>query len=106
MNTTTRMMHLVASCALVVSGILYSAQGVAAPSEEEVAVNWDQVQLHNPSETLLAAESRGRVTIYDGLYQSDVDRAMDEQFRRIDRMMFIRTQQRTEVGHAMDEECD
>ncbi len=39
--------------------------------------------LFKPSESMLLAEQRGRVTIYDGLEHADVDRALDTQFDRI-----------------------
>lgn len=47
--------------------------------------------LFEPSNAVLLAEARGRVIIYDGLKSVTVDKAMDEQFNRIDNMMFIRT---------------
>jgi hypothetical protein len=45
--------------------------------------------LFNPDKSLLLAESRGRVTIYDGLESEVVDRAMESQFDRIQNMMFV-----------------
>ena len=63
--------------------------------------------LLNPSQSLLEAESRGRITIYDGLDDSEVDVAMDKQFGRIDNMMFVRIRRTLDDG-SVDEtdDCD
>jgi len=58
--------------------------------------------LFNPTTGQLKAEARGRVMIYDGLDNAAVERALDEQFERIEHMMFIRIRQ-TQAG---DEEED
>ena len=42
-----------------------------------------------PSESLLKAEAKGRIMIYDGIDIAMVEKAMDEQFERIDNMMFV-----------------
>lgn len=70
-------------------------------------VNWDMKQLHEPSPFLLAREQRGQVTIFDGLPSTEVDRALDRQFGRIDRMMFIRTRHVSDDGQvSVDDDCD
>ena len=58
--------------------------------------------LFNPTTGQLKAEARGRVMIYDGLDNAAVEHALDEQFERIENMMFIRIRQ-TQAG---DEEED
>ncbi|MCB1786984.1 MAG: hypothetical protein H6953_05700 [Chromatiaceae bacterium] len=69
--------------------------------------SWELKQLHHPSTSLLRAEDAGRVTIYDGLMVSEVDRAMDQQFDRIDSMMFVRTKRPVESGGFIaDSDCD
>ena len=74
---------------------------------EQAASTYTQNLLLNPSQSLLEAESRGRITIYDGLDDSEVDVAMDKQFGRIDNMMFVRIRRTLDDG-SVDEtdDCD
>ena len=64
--------------------------------------------LHEPSPAQLRMERRGRVFIYDRMQDADVDVAMNTQFDRIERMMFVRTQQTTPAGETEgdDDGCD
>ena len=54
------------------------------------AAGYQYRTLFNPSQHQLEAETHGRIMIYDGLAENDVDQAMDTQFERIDNMMFTR----------------
>ncbi len=49
-------------------------------------------RLFEPTASELHAEAAGRVYIYEGLRDSDIARAMENAFDRVDRMMFIRVQ--------------
>jgi hypothetical protein len=67
--------------------------------------------LFNPSPAQLKAEDRGQVMIYDGLDNAVVERALDEQFGRIEHMMFVRTRQSSSdddddgEGYVEDDGC-
>ncbi len=58
-------------------------------------------RLFKPTPAELQAEASGRIYIYDGLRDIDVARAMDEQYERIENMMFIRTQVTDNVGEVV-----
>jgi hypothetical protein len=57
-------------------------------------------RLFEPTQAELAAEEQGRIYIYDGLRDVDVQRALDEEFERVDHMMFIRTRKTDETGEV------
>ena len=70
---------------------------------------YDQYQykmLLNPTEKMLEAESRGYIMIYDGLENRVVEKAMTEQFDRIENMMFVGTRYLQENGELLYEEDD
>ncbi len=52
---------------------------------------WQLRRLHEPSDRELLSERQGSIVIYDGLKDSQVEKAMDEEYDRIRSMMFIRT---------------
>lgn len=64
--------------------------------------------LFKPSDSIIKAESNGRIMIYDGLNNETVDKAMDEQFDRIDNMMFTRIHYSQDNGeeYVDDDGCD
>jgi hypothetical protein len=62
----------------------------AAADARQTTRAWQERRLFEPSEGQLAQEQRGQVFIYDGLDSGKVQQAMDEQFDRIENMMFTR----------------
>ena len=79
-----------------------------ASSSASAYDSYQEKVLFTPSEGNLRAEAKGRVMIYDGLQNETVELAMNEQFQRIENMMFVRTQHISEDGDIEVEEdgCD
>ena len=90
---------------LAASTLMLSMTGMA---QEEG--DWQTQRLFHPKQHHLVQEQRGQVFIYDRLHDATVDQAMDQQFQRIDSMMFIRTVlPPTAAGgeeETTDPECD
>ena len=77
----------------------------AGEDNPEAAGMYTRNLLFNPSESLLEAESRGRITIYDSIDDSEVEDALDTQFGRIENMMFVRIRRTLDNG-GVDESDD
>jgi hypothetical protein len=58
-------------------------------------------RLFEPTEAEVNAEAAGRIYIYEGLSGADIARAMDEEFERVENMMFIRIKKTDENGEVM-----
>ena len=58
----------------------------------------EQRRLFEPTEAELRQEANGRIYIYDGLRDTDIARAMDEEFARVESMMFIRVKKTDKNG--------
>ena len=80
-----------------------AASATVAGADEERMRDWQISMLFNPSEHQLEAEQKGRVMIYDGLYSAEVNRAMEQQFDRIERMMFTNTIITDEAGKPLQD---
>ena len=72
-------------CVLLLSFILTSIP-LGSSAEDRFQMN----ALFNPSQAQLRAEERGHIMIYDNLDSEDVERALDQQYERIENMMFTR----------------
>lgn len=75
----------------VVVALLISAQLPVEAAHSNQLYDWYLQRLFEPSSQQLAIEAQGRVQIYSGMKDSDVARALEEQFQRIDAMMFTGT---------------
>jgi len=87
----------------IAASLLWSSVGWAGQTGD-----WQLSMLHEPSPAQLKTEERGRVFIYDRLNDTDVELAMNTQFDRLERMMFVRTQQTTQGNEVetADDDCD
>jgi len=74
---------------------------LAAVSTAGAADAWQERLLLDPPQGQLDAEARGRIMIYDGLTDAQIAQAMDEQFERIESMMFVRTIHTDERGEVL-----
>ena len=74
---------------------------LAAASSVAFATDVSDIELRRlfvPTAAELAAEASGKVYIYEGLRDIDVERAIEEEFKRVENMMCIRTKKTTETG--------
>lgn len=79
-------------CLLAATALLGSVQvGAAEASAQTNLEQWQLRRLNAPTERELAHERKGRVYIYDGLSDREVDHALSAHFERIEYMMFVGT---------------
>lgn len=71
--------------------LLLLLQIMSTDTRADQQTNWYLALLFEPTTAQMQQESGGRVQIYSGLRDIDVSRALDEQFDRIEYMMFTGT---------------
>lgn len=77
---------------LAATAFLCSVQvGASEASAQTNLEQWQLRRLNAPTERELAHERKGRVYIYDGLSDREVDHALSAHFGRIEYMMFVGT---------------
>jgi hypothetical protein len=76
--------------ALIVLAML-SVFSNSALAGDDPQQSWQLALLLSPGVHQYEMEHRGRVFIYDGLRDSDIEQAFDEQYDRIESMMFVNT---------------
>ncbi len=80
----------------------FTAQA-AEPVFRTMETSWQMTRLFAPGAAALAQEARGTVVIYEGIRDVDVERAMDEQFERLEHMMFVGTVITSEDGEPLQD---
>jgi hypothetical protein len=83
MNTIFNNVLIILSMSLVFSH--------SALADDELQQSWQMSLIFNPGDHQYEMERRGRVFIYDGLHDTVVEQALDQQYERIDSMMFVNT---------------
>jgi hypothetical protein len=78
---------LIGLIALVAGGVV--TDRVDADTDRVRA--WQMSRLYHPTQADRHSERKGKVMIYSGLKDKEVEMAMDENFDRIENMMFTRT---------------
>lgn len=76
--------------------LLVVAAGVSAEDVRDIELR----RLFDPTHAEIASEAEGRIYIYDGLTDLDVQRALNEEFDRVENMMFIRTRKTDGAGEV------
>ena len=62
---------------------------------------WQERRLFHPTASERKGELRGRIMIYDGMRDIDIQRALEQNFERVEAMMFVRTKVTDEKGDVL-----
>ena len=111
MQTTTHYNSLDKSIAIItlLLGVSFSSAVQAEEAPNQLALldagnKWQVARLFEPTKNELRLEKQGYIMIYDNLADTTVDQAMDNNFDRIENMMFTRVVVTDEDGlPALDE---
>jgi len=71
--------------------ILLAFAGLIYSNAVKSSNSWQMTRLFHPSQADLASEKKGKIIIYSGLTDKTVAMALDENFYRIEAMMFTKT---------------
>ena len=92
--------------ATLVTSMNIAVAGVGSTADADQS--FQHKTLFEPASYVLNREARGAVTIYDGFTSDQVDQVMDEQYERIENMMFTRMIYVSDEGDDLifDDGCD
>ena len=94
------------AAALALGALLGAGESQAITDAEHRA--WQLERALHPSPKQRALERAGRVFIYDGLAEADIDRILEEAFDRVESMIFVNVKVVDEVTGqmvALDDGC-
>jgi hypothetical protein len=93
---------------LIYGTVLLSVSFMSNAAEANTFSDYQLRRLLDPTESEMRAETKGRIYIYDGMTAAQVDEALDNNFDRMDAMMFTGIVQVDENGEQYVEEdgCD
>jgi hypothetical protein len=75
---------------VILAFTLATGMAAAANADSASMKSWQMTRLFEPTQADRKSEDKGRVMIYDRLTDKDVERALDEQFDRLEHVMFTR----------------
>ena len=81
--------------------MILPVEAVPSDDPEQVYESWQLQRLFAPNESQLRQERKGTVFIYDGMKSSDINQVMNEQFDRLQSMMFTGTIITDEEGEPL-----
>ena len=97
MQTTTQHSRLNKSIAIISTLYMLSLSGMSQAEEAigtiallDAANKWQMARLFEPTQRERQLEEKGYIMIYDNLPDTTVDKALDNNFDRIENMMFTR----------------
>lgn len=97
MNMTSKPTNGYGHACLLLITLVFAAQPVLAGPEAD----WQVKRLFSPNEAQRQNERNGRIFIYDSLTDTVAQQAVDEQFERVENMMFINTIVTDEAGEPV-----
>lgn len=114
MQTTTQHSRFINSIATMTAFFVMSFSGIAQASDEQSIVDlalldaadkWQMNRLFEPTDNQRQKENQGQIMIYDSLRDTTVKQALDNNFERIENMMFTRVVITDEDGQPKTDEA-
>ncbi len=92
----------------IAAALLLTVVAGSAHATVDARGGFQMNMIYNPSPAVLERERKGFVFIYDGFTNQEVESIMDEQFERIEAMMFTRIRHVSANGvvEVEDDGCD